>query len=540
MVLSNVTLRRPSTDGSQANEREILPKEVRSFCPDCLRVIPGALYEEDNAVFMRKTCPAHGVQRELISTDAKFFRLMIQRDMAVTRGVTNPAAGPTAPCPQGCGICREHLSAPIMMNIDLTNRCNLNCPICFANAGMRGEVVELSLDQVCRLLDLGCEVHDVQPACLQYTGGEPTVHPEFLAALNEAKKRSFAQVQIATNGLKFARDPQFAVEASEAGLNVAYLQFDGLNDDVHVKTRGRPLLDSKLAAMENLYAAGVRIILVPTIAKGINDDQIGDITRFAVENTDKIVGISWQPVAFTGRLNYEERLARRFTVADLAREIQTQSGLIDMYRDWYPFSFVDPFARFLEAAEKRPNVTMSCNPICGMGTYLIVDSQTHAVCPIPAFVDVEPLMQTLQSAANRLRHGRLLDKLSVAHQLRRLKRFYHEDAAPAGWPFEQFTEFMMDFADFRGRYGDNDARMKASTGRRFRPILMASMHFQDVYNYQLDRVRRCVVHYAAPDGRIYPFCSYNSGPCHRQRVERQFAIPLAEYQALQASGTGAA
>jgi 7,8-dihydro-6-hydroxymethylpterin dimethyltransferase len=516
----------------EADGDAVLPKDIESLCPACLKVIPGTLYEEHGEVFMRKTCPIHGVQRELISSDATFFRLMIERDRAVTRGVTHPVGGHTASCPQGCGLCREHQAGPIMMNIDLTNRCNLRCPICFANAGTRGEVLELDLDQVRRLLDLACEVDDVQPSCLQFTGGEPTVHPEFLSALEEARQRGFPQVQIATNGLKFAQSREFAMQASEAGLNVAYLQFDGLSDDIYRKTRGRPLLEIKLAAMDNLYAAGIRIVLVPTIVKGINTHQIGAIARFAVENTDRISGVSWQPVAFTGRLNYEERLARRFTVADLAREIQRQSGLVDMYRDWYPYGFVDPFSRFLEATEKKPNVVLGCNPICGAGTYLIVDSQTGAVSPIPAFVDVEGLMQTMQSAAELLNHGGLLSRLTVGRQLGRLKRFYHEENAPAHWSFEQFAEFMMDFADFRDRFSDNEARMKAGVGSRFRSLLMASMHFQDAYNYQLDRVRRCVVHYAAPDGRIYPFCSYNSGPCHRQRVEKEFAIPLAEYQFL--------
>ncbi len=531
MVLSDVAPKNLDRGNPHLAENEILPREVESLCPDCLRVIAGILYEENGAVLMRKTCATHGVRHELISSDATFFRLMIQRDRAVTRRVDNPISRRAASCPQGCGVCPEHLAAPIMMNIDLTNRCNLGCPICFAGAGVGGKVMESNLDQIRRALDLICTVHSVQPPCVQYTGGEPTIHPQFLDALDEARKRGFAQIQVATNGLKFAHDPCFARQAGEAGLNLAYLQFDGLIDNVYLKTRGRPLLEIKLAAMENLYAAKIRTVLVPTIARGINDHQIGAITRFAVENTDKVSGISWQPVAFTGRLNYEERLAQRFTVADLAREIQAQSGIVDMYRDWYPFGFVDPFARFVEAACGSPTITMSCNPICAMATYLIVDSQTHAVSPIPAFVDVEPLMQTMQSAAGRLNRGGFLGKLGVTHQLRRLKRFYHEDAAPGGWPFEQFSEFIMGFADFRRRYCDNAARMKAAADNRFRPILMASMHFQDVYNYQLDRVRRCVVHYAAPDGRIYPFCSYNSGPCHRQRVEQRFAVPLEKYQA---------
>lgn len=502
-----------------------LPMNVRSLCPECRAVIDATIDEDHEQVFMHKRCAEHGSFRELLSTDARFFKGMLERDRAICRGVARPVDSGPQGCPQACGLCAEHRSGPIMMNIDLTNRCNLNCPFCFANAGARGEVLELDLDQVRHLLDRACEIHDVRPSCLQYTGGEPTVYPHFLEALDEARQRGFTQVQIATNGLRFARDPDLAVQASEAGLNVTYLQFDGLSDQVYRQTRGRPLLDLKLAAIENLCAAGIRTILVPTIVKGINEHEIGPILRFAVEHTDSIAGISWQPVAFTGRLDYSQRRARRFTIADLAREIESQTGLIQMYRDWYPFCFVDPFARFLEAVQGESGTRMSCHPICGGGTWVIVDSRTHQVWPIPAFVDVEPLMEALASMAERLGGRGLLKKLRRTHELGRLRRFYHAEAGPGEWSFADFADFLIDFADFQHRYPDNASRIEACSKSRYRPLLIATMHFQDVYNYQLDRLQRCVVHYAAPDGRIYPFCSYNSGPCHRERIERDFIRP---------------
>lgn len=508
-----------------------LPMDVRSLCPECRAVIDGSIEEERQQVFMHKSCPEHGLFHELLSTDAAFFKLMLQRDRAISRGVSRPVEGRAQGCPQDCGLCVQHRSTPMMMNIDQTNRCNLNCPFCFANAGARGEVLELDLDQVRRFLDRASEMHDVQPSCMQYTGGEPTVYPQFLEALREASRRGFAQVQIATNGLRFARDPEFAARASEAGLNVAYLQFDGLSDQVYRKTRGRPLLDLKLAAIENLRAAGVYTILVPTIVKGINERQIGPILRFAVDHTDAIAGISWQPVAFTGRLDHDQRLAQRFTIADLAREIESQTGLIRMYRDWYPFCFVDPFARFLEAAQGRPGARLTCHPTCGVGTYLIVDARTQRLWPIPAFVEVEPLMESLASMATRLNGTGLLKKLQRTQELRRLRKFYHPETAPQDWSFADFVDFMIDFADFQQRYPDNASRIAASEKNRYRPLLIASMHFQDVYNYQVDRVQRCAVHYAAPDGRVYPFCSYNSGPCHRERIERDFSRSIVDTSA---------
>jgi len=507
-----------------------LPLKTRSLCPECLRVIDAVIAEQDQKVYMDKTCPEHGPYRELISTDVTFYKLMLQRDRAHPDGVTNPLPAQQASCPNACGICGDHLSPTVMINIDLTNRCNLNCPICFANADARQCVVEWSLDQVRQMLDTACATHEVQPACLQYTGGEPTVHPQFIEALQEANKRDFAQIQIATNGIKFAYDPQLAFQASQAGLNIVYMQFDGLDDEVYKQTRGRPLVDIKLKAIDNLYQAGVRTILVPTIVKGVNDQQIGKIFRFAVDNIDKISGISWQPVAFTGRIDYEQRLAQRFTLSDLVREIQQQTGAVDMYRDWYPFSFVDPFSRLLEAIRGTPQVQMSCSPLCGVATYVFIGPHQGKLFPLPSFVDVEPLINRLATSAERVKKRHVLRKLTMAHELRALSKFYHQDRAPQGWDFETFMDFMLDFVDFGQRYRDNQARRAIISEKSYRVLLLASMHFQDAYNYQLDRLQRCVIHYAAPDGRIYPFCSYNSGPCHRNRVEREFAISLAEYK----------
>jgi uncharacterized radical SAM superfamily Fe-S cluster-containing enzyme len=528
-------LKRAPTGDEQVGVSGLLPRGTQSLCPECLRVIDATIHEAEGQVFMHKRCPTHGAYDELVSSDAKFYGLMLARDRSA-RAASCAAASRTQDCPRACGLCGDHLNGPVMVNIDLTNRCNLHCPICFANADARQEVAELNLDQIRRLLDVSGATHGYRPPCLQYTGGEPTVHPEFVPALREARARKFAQVQVATNGVRFGREPQLAAEAGAAGLNIAYLQFDGVSDDVYRRLRGRPLLDVKRAAIENLYAAGIHTILVPTIVKGINDDQLGRILAFAIEHSEEVCGVSWQPVAFTGRLDYAQRLAQRFTVADLAREIQRQTGLVDMYRDWYPFCFVDPFARLVEALDRAPTMSMGCSPGCGAATYLIVDSVTRTATPLPAFVEVEPLMETLRAAAVRLSGGGFFRRLHATRQLRALRRFHDRARGPAGWSFEQFVDFLLDFLDFRQRYGDNDARVNATRSMRYRPILMAAMHFQDAYNYQLDRVRRCIVHYAAADGQMYPFCSYNSGPCHRRRVEKRLAVPLSQYRAASSPG----
>jgi uncharacterized radical SAM superfamily Fe-S cluster-containing enzyme len=511
---------------SISKETSYLPIVTKSLCPECLAVIDAKIDDDDGMVFMDKRCAEHGPYRELISTDTKFYNLIISRDLSQRRRVSNPIKGKQAACPNGCGVCSEHLSQPLMMNIDLTNRCNLNCPFCFANAKRRGELVELSIEQIRKMLDTACSVDIVQPSCFQFTGGEPTIHPQFIEALAEAKKRKFTQVQVATNGIRFAEDPELAVQAGQAGLNVAYLQFDGLDDKVYMKTRGRALLDIKLRAIDNLYRASVRTVLVPTVVKGVNDDQIGEIIRFAVKNVHKIIGISWQPVSFTGRIDYNQRLAQRFTIADLAREIEEQTGWVDMYRDWYPFGFADPFSRLLELVRGKRQMGIGCSPNCGVSTYLIVDSIEGKVFPIPLFVDVDKLMGKIAETVDKLKGQKFFRRLNVAARLRGLSSCYNSQKGPAGWTFADLVDFMMDFADFSDRYATNEDRVRTASKRPYKVFLMASMHFQDAYNYQIDRVNRCVVHYVAADGRIYPFCTYNCGPCHRNRVEKQFAVGI--------------
>ena len=293
--LTKSSLIQNNTD-SEYEHSITLPFRTQSLCPECLSVIDASIFEDECKIFMEKTCDIHGLYRELISSDSKFFKLIIERSFSSSKHVTNPMKSKNKSCPLDCGLCENHLSTSIMINIDLTNRCNLNCPICFANADASGRLLELTIEQVRNMLDTACGMHKIMPICLQYTGGEPTVHPLFLEALKEANSRRFTQIQIATNGIKFALDPDFAFQAGEAGLNTVYLQFDGLDDSIYRKTRGRNLIDLKFKTIDNLAKAQIRTVLVPTIVKGLNDKHIGQILKYALNNVDKIAGAYLFPV----------------------------------------------------------------------------------------------------------------------------------------------------------------------------------------------------------------------------------------------------
>ena len=496
----------------------------------CQQVIEAKVYEEDGKVWMAKTCADHGGFRDILSSDAEFFLRLrrAHRDSPVpVEGASNPEG---VACPMACGLCARHVSSPVMVNIDLTNRCNLNCPICFANSNAAGRVCELTLNQIARILERLASIRPQPPSCVQFAGGEPTIHKHFLEAVRRAKSAGIGYVEVATNGLRFAQSLEFCQAASQAGLGQIYLQFDGVTDEVYLKTRGRALVETKLKAIENIARANMRTVLVPTLVRGLNDHQVGDIVRFAIRHIDEVSAISWQPVAITGRIDEARRLEMRYTTADLARDIQEQTGMAQMHRDWYPFSAVQPFIRLMEAGRKQRYPHYSCHPNCGCATYLVVDKQTGSAVPLPQFLDITETMDRADRLAARAERHPWTTRLSVMQAMRTLRKHFHAELAPGGWGFEEFLAFVKSFFEIGEQQADKAAYMAQVRRERFGTLLMASMHFQDAYNYELERVRRCVVLYAAPDGGLYPFCTWNSGPCHRYRVEQQFAVPLAGRQ----------
>ncbi|MFH1574641.1 MAG: radical SAM protein, partial [Acidobacteriota bacterium] len=331
----------------------------------------------------------------------------------------------------------------------------------------------------------------------------------------------FSHLQVASNGIKFA-DPEFTMRAAEAGLHTIYLQFDGVDDRVYKQTRGRDLLEYKLKAVEAARKAGIKIVYVPTIAKGINDDQVGKILQFALDNIDISSGISYQPVAFTGRISYEERQRMRFTLPDLVRCIEEQTGIASR-DDWYPLSLCTPISKIISALRGADTVHISCHPHCSLGTYLFIGQKTKEAIPITRFVDVEGMFSEIDSFAEKTASSRF-KRFAQMNAFYRLQKYFRKDKAPDGLDFVRFLQTLDGFFDKNAGRGKMDGTYTSKT------LLVAGMHFMDAYNFELERVRRCVIHYATPAGRIIPFCAYNGGFVHRTAIEDQFSITLEEYR----------
>ena len=495
-----------------------LPKTTPSICPECLQVIEARLFEENGAVYMEKTCQEHGYFRDKIYSDVNLYLKMEEFEFGDNRGLENPEILNATKCPDDCGLCSLHTSHTALSNVDLTNRCNLTCPVCFANANTQGYLYEPSLEQLRGMLKKLRDQKPVPNRVVQFSGGEPTIYPQFHEVLRMAAEMGFTHIQAATNGIMFA-DLEFAQKSKEAGLHTLYLQFDGVTDEVYLRTRGIPLLEQKLACIENCRKAGLKIIFVPTIVKGVNDHQIGDMIRLAIDNIDCVSGFSFQPVCFTGRINRRELESKRFTQSDLAHAVADQTGLTDKYNDWFPLSCTSTFSKLISGLQnfERPNLTS--HPHCAMGTYLYVDTNSKKAVPITRFFDMPAMLRDVDMLARSAGKAKikLFTKINAWNKLR---KHFRPEFAPPGLTFERFLQTLQGMTDHEYGRGKNDGSFTYKT------MLVAGMHFMDAYNYDISRVMRCVIHYSAPNGMVYPFCTYNSGPCFREKIERQFSVPF--------------
>jgi 7,8-dihydro-6-hydroxymethylpterin dimethyltransferase len=523
----------PETTYTGAAIRRIpkgLPKITQSLCPECRKLIEAVISEEDGKVIMEKSCPEHGSFKDVVWSDVKLYLKMEDWVFGDNRGLTNPTVTDAKVCPDDCGLCNMHTSHTGLANLDLTNRCNLTCPVCFANANAAGYLYEPSLDQVKAMLDNLRAQRPVAGRIIQFSGGEPTLHPNFLDAVRYAKQVGFSHVQIATNGIRLT-DLEFAQQCKEAGVHTLYLQLDGVSNDVYMQTRGEALWEKKLQCIENCKKADLKIVFVPTVVKGVNDHQVGDILKLALDNIECLSGISYQPVAFTGRIAKHELAAKRYTLPDLAIDISRQTGITNTYEDWFPLSCVTPFSKLLSALRGEETTTLSSHPHCALGTYLFVD-QNHKAMPVTRFIEVGKMLQEMDMLARKAGKARVkfFTKLNAWNALR---KYFHEDRAPQGLTFTKFLQTLQGMTD--KDYGRGASEKQGFT---YKTLMVAGMHFMDSYNYDVERVKRCLIHYAAPNGMIYPFCTYNSGPCFREKIERDFSTPFDKQDLLKALRSG--
>jgi uncharacterized radical SAM superfamily Fe-S cluster-containing enzyme len=502
----------------EPREGERLVAYTLSTCPHCYALVAAVLYEKGGKVYERKVCPEHGEFEELYFGDyATYERFRrYQRD---GKGVWTPNVQLSAPCPYNCGLCPRHKSHTALLNIAVTNRCELRCWYCFFYAVKAGYVYEPSLNHIRFMLREARRMLPYPAIAVQITGGEPLLRDDIVDIVRVAREEGYHHIQVNTEGVRLAFDPDIAVKLREAGTNVVYMSFDGVTPYTNPKNHWEVPY-----ALDNLRRAKLGVVLVPTVIKGYNLHEVGAIIRFGVKHADIVRGVNMQPVSIVGRVPKKERDKLRVTIPDVLLEIEKQTDGQIRREDWYPVPTVVPVSRFVEALRGKPQFELTTHFACGAATYLFWDGDGELI-PITRFVDVDGVMQLLDKAAEEIASGR--NKYIVAlGVLSKLGRYVDTSKAPKR--FRSKRKFLRYIFNILVKHD------YSSLGEfHYQTLFLGLMHFQDPYNYDVSRVQRCDVHYVMPDGRIVPFCTFNVFPeLYRDRAQKFFSYEIEEWEKL--------
>jgi uncharacterized radical SAM superfamily Fe-S cluster-containing enzyme len=520
------------------------PRETDSLCPRCIpeirkEIVDGKqdykillkekvgeikakVIERDGKILMVKDCPVHGHFEDVMAIDTAFFKHLEEvfpgRDILAHNDEKLHHHG-SSTIKHGRGS---------VLTVDLTNRCNMMCDPCFMDANQVGFVHELSWEDIQTLLDNAISIKPRRQMSVQFSGGEPTLSPYFLDAVRYSRKVGYNSVQAATNGIEFAKDFEFAKKAAEAGLRYAYLQFDGIGNAANSHRKVGNLFDVKLQAIENLHNAGVEIVPVTTILNGINNEQVGRIVEFALDNPKKISFCSFQPVSFTGRdeaITDDRRHAQRYTLSHLAHDVKDQTGIGEPARDWFPISFMSTFSDWADLVHGPQHewgqLSCGCHPNCGVGLAIMVDKETKERAAVTSFLNAERLSKDV-ARVNDAARGKFLSVVGVALSL---LRNYDPFKSPRHF---KLTDLLTKFDKCFGATGRNYGKVSGDRTiddiqkrrrDRWNFLFIAGMWFQDLFNYDFRRTEQCIIPYATQEGEI-SFCAYNTGVGWRNIIEK--------------------
>lgn len=438
---------------------------TRSVCPECLGTIPAERFAVGDTVYLDKTCPTHGRVVTPIWRGLRSYEMWSRSRRATSRPfsvATDIAEG----CPRDCGLCADHRQQGCCVLVEVTSRCDIVCPVCFASAGRHG--ADMPIGEIAVALDRlragSGQVH------IQLSGGEPTVRDDLPEIVALVRAKGFDFVQINTNGLRIGREPDYLAALVDAGLDCVFLQFDGVSDAVYRKLRGRNLLAAKRLAIAGARAAGVGVVLVPTLVPGVNTGEIGAIVDFARDEMPTVRAVHFQPVSYFGRHPGAPRDEDRITLPEVMQALIEYGGGAIGLDDFRPGSAENPFCSFSGrfAVDRSGGLRSDPEPAagcCGSGSE---EGPSGTEC--------------CGAAASRSPEVARAQRY-VAGQWTTMP----QAATPAAG-LEAFDAFLE---------------------RQSRRLSLSGMAFQDAWTLDLDRLRQCHIHVAKPDGRVIPFCAYN-------------------------------
>jgi uncharacterized radical SAM superfamily Fe-S cluster-containing enzyme len=451
---------------------------TQSICPRCKRVLDAELGECEGRVVLSRTCPEHGRFEAVVYGDAVRY--------AEIQPFNKPGESPrqrqteiASGCPHDCGICPAHAQHTCLGIIEVNSVCNLDCPICFAESGTGHHEHSFSLDleQVESMLDAFVRAEG-EPESVQISGGEPSIHPQILGMLAAAKARGIPLVMLNTNGIRLARDPGFAPALAEIGIHV-YLQFDGFEPTTQAAIRGRDLTCLKLQALERCAEFGLSVSLAAAVERGINEQEIGAVLRFGVEHP-AVTGVFLQPVTHSGRFRTDADPLHKLTNSDVIAAIASQLP------DWFRAEDFVPVP--------------CCSPSCRSATFALYDGAD--LVPLPRLVDVEHYLDYVTNRA--------VPDLEIREALEGL---WSAKATGGSEPVARRLECIACATAV-------PAELREIAARGF---MIVVQDFQDPYTLDIQKLRKCCVSEIVPDGRLIPFCAYNSVG-YREQVRRDLAV----------------
>ncbi len=450
---------------------------TESVCPECLARIPARRIVRSGDVYLEKTCPQHGEFCTMIWRGTKSFKAWARPK--TPSFPKHPTTETRNGCPYDCGLCSNHRQHTCSVLLEVTQRCDLHCSVCFADAG-NAQSTDWSMAEVdtcfARLSA------DSTSFNIQISGGEPCVREDLPEIIRLGRSYGFTYFQLNTNGLRLARDKAYLADLKAAGLSTAFLQFDGTHDDIYKHIRGRELLAKKIQTIEHCKEQNVGVVLVPTLIPGINTDDIGNIIRLALEHMPIVRGVHFQPISYFGRYPQPPATEARITIPDVLREIEAQTnGMI------HTGSFAPPGCE---------------NALCSFhGNFVLMPRG-----------ELKPLTQHKQDACN-------CKPIPAEEGAVRTREF-----VSANWSAPALITELPVFGSGPS-LGEWDIFLER---KRTHSFFVSGMAFQDAWNLDLERLRDCCIHIANPDGRLIPFCAYNLSDCHGRTLYRNVESKTSE------------
>jgi 7,8-dihydro-6-hydroxymethylpterin dimethyltransferase len=451
-----------------------------SICSTCYQKVEGKIVFQDGAVYMLKRCPTHGYERVLMADDVDYYRRC--REIFI-KPPEMPLAFNTPVrwgCPYDCGLCADHQQHSCLSLIEITDHCNLRCPICYAESGPSRQQYR-TLDHIQRMIDAVVR-NEGEPDVVQISGGEPTLHPDFFAILDRAKTAPIRHLMVNTNGIRIAEDEAFAKRLAGYMPDFeVYLQFDSFERDALMTLRGADLRDTRTRALERLNRLGVSTTLVVTLKKGLNDHEIGRIIDFALEQP-AVRGVTFQPIQAAGRLDQFNPSTDRLTLTEVRRKILEQTSVF------------------------RPEdlLPVPCHPDCLAMGYALKVSGT--VVPLTGLIDPKVLIEG----------GRNTIVYEQDETVRQgVFKLFQTNHSP-----ESGVNSLRDLLCCLPRL---DAPANLGYENIFRVLIM---QFIDAHSFDVRSVKKTCVHIVHPDGRLIPFDTYNL--FYRDGLEQSRLAPLRQ------------